>query len=300
MVLVEGGPFLRGVSAEEAQAAALACINETGEDKTPCFPEYFNDAQPVEEVTLSPFFIDLTEVTNAAYAACVAAEVCTAPDNTEFYADAAFAQHPVVYVTWDQVSTYCEWAGKRLPTEAEWEKAARWDPATSQSFVYPWGNAWEAGRANTDAAGLGGTSAVQAFAQDISPWGVLGMAGNVSEWVQDWYFPGYEGLGTFNPTGPTNQPLTEPFRVARGGSFQALSPFARAGQRFDVPPTQASSWIGFRCAANVEGAEPPAAPADTPTPTTEGAVTPTGAITPTLITPTGEATLPAETITPVP
>ncbi|HEC22987.1 MAG TPA: Stp1/IreP family PP2C-type Ser/Thr phosphatase, partial [Chloroflexi bacterium] len=260
MVLIEGGPFLRGVSDEEVQAAILSCINEA-EDNTRCLPEYFTDAQPVEEVTLSPFFIDVTEVTNVDYAACVAAEVCSPPQDEQYYADPAFAQHPVVFVTWQQAVEYCTWAGRRLPTEAEWEKAARWDPVTGESYVYPWGNEWEPGRANTAAAGLGGTSAVQAFAQDISPTGVLDMTGNVSEWIQDWYFPGYENQGTLNPTGPETQPLGEPFRVVRGGSFlEDLSSYVRAGHRLAVNPEEASSWIGFRCAMDVAGAEPVAVP----------------------------------------
>ncbi|MEJ2150900.1 MAG: SUMF1/EgtB/PvdO family nonheme iron enzyme [Chloroflexota bacterium] len=256
MVLVEGGGFMRGVSEDEAQAAALSCVNEA-EDNNRCRPDYFTDAQPVEEVRLSPFYIDVTEVTNLDYASCVAAEACSPPSDEQFYADPAFAQHPVVYVSWQQAVDYCTWAGKRLPTEAEWEKAARWDPATGQSFVYPWGDEWEPGRANTASAGLGGTSAVQAFAQDISPTGVLDMTGNVSEWIQDWYYPGYEQQGTLNPTGPDSQPLTEPFRVVRGGSFsEDLSAYSRAGHRLAVDPTQQSSWIGFRCASDVEGAAP--------------------------------------------
>jgi protein phosphatase len=277
MVLVPGGSFIRGVSDEEAEAATLACINETTEENNIlCYPEYFGDAQPVEEVTLSPFYIDITEVTNLAYGNCVTAGACTAPDNTEFYADPAYAQHPVVYITYDQATQYCEWAGKRLPTEAEWEKAARWDPDTSQSYWYPWGNDWEDGRANTAAAGLGGLSAVQAFSRDLSPMGVLGMAGNASEWVQDWYFDSYTGLGTLNPVRLGTQPLLEPFRVARGGNFESLSPFARSGHRYDVPPDSGASWVGFRCAASVAGEETPA-PEATPA---EGEAAPEGETTP--------------------
>jgi formylglycine-generating enzyme required for sulfatase activity len=297
MVIVEGGGFIRGVSDEEAQAAALSCINEA-EDNTRCLPDYFSDAQPVEEVRLSPFYIDVTEVTNLDYASCVAAERCTPPSDEQYYADPAFAQHPVVFVSWQQAVDYCTWAGKRLPTEAEWEKAARWDPATGESYVYPWGNDWEPGRANTTAAGLGGTSAVQAFAQDISPTGVLDLTGNVSEWVQDWYFPGYEQLGTLNPTGPESQPLTEPFRVVRGGAFsEDLSAYARAGHRLAVNPTQQSSWIGFRCAEDVAGAAPLEEEAVEGTPTgeapAEGAATEEGAA------PTEEVE-PVETETPTP
>jgi formylglycine-generating enzyme required for sulfatase activity/serine/threonine protein phosphatase PrpC len=278
MVLIEGGAFTRGVSDEEAQAAILLCIQES--QGGTCNQENFYDAQPVEQVTLSPFFIDVTEVTNRAYAACVAAEVCTPPSNQEFYADPNFAEHPVVYVTWEQARTYCEWTGGRLPTEAEWEKAARWDPLASHSNIWPWGDGWEPGRANTKAAGLGGTSAVQAFAQDVSPWGVLDMAGNVSEWVADWYYPGYTGLGTLNPTGPGSQPLTQPERVVRGGSFLELAAYSRAGHRLSARFDRPANWIGFRCVRDVVGAAPVATPVPSDTPAPTGSPAAGAAVTP--------------------
>ncbi len=277
MVLIEGGAFRRGVADEEIDEWIWKCVDESTADGDPaCIRNNFSDAQPVEMVTLSPFFVDITEVTNREYAACVAAEVCTAPDNQNtFYPNTDYAEHPVIYVTWFQAQDYCEFAAKRLPTEAEWEKAARWDPVTEQSFVFPWGNGFEGGRANLNESAQGGTSAVRAFAQDISPWGVIGMAGNVSEWVADWYFPGYEGLGALNPVGPTNQPLTDPLRVVRGGSFLELAAFARSGHRLSVNPSSAVDWVGFRCAMDVSGAAAPteapteAAPAATPAPTAE-------------------------------
>ncbi|MBN1427683.1 MAG: SUMF1/EgtB/PvdO family nonheme iron enzyme [Anaerolineae bacterium] len=257
MVLVEGGAFLRGVPDEEIENAVLSCIQEdqvTGHPK--CYREYFSDAQPVEQVTISPFYIDTTEVTNRAYAQCVAADICTVPEKQEFYNDPNHAEHPVTYVTWDQAKKYCEWAGKRLPWEAEWEKAARWDPRSEQSYVYPWGNTFEAGRANTAAAGRNGTSLVTEFAQDISPWGVYDMAGNVSEWIGDWYNHSYQGLGTLNPKGPQTQPLNDPFRVARGGSFQELASRSRSGHRFEVAPNTSTFWLGFRCVLEVSSAPP--------------------------------------------
>ncbi len=276
MVLVPGGSFTRGVTEEEATKATLACIDEA-EDNTICYPEYFADATPVEDVTLREFYIDITEVTNEAYADCVLSETCTPPSDTEFFVDVAFAHHPVVYVTYEQAVTYCGWLGKRLPTEAEWEKAARYDPATGASYWYPWGNEFEEGRANTLSAGLGGLSAVEAFARDLSPTGVLGMAGNASEWVQDWYFGSYDGLGTLDPVRIGDQPFDEPFRVVRGGSFQSLSPFARSGHRYDVPEDTGASWVGFRCAQDVNGAETPAAPVEEEAP---AEATPTGETTP--------------------
>lgn len=279
MVLVEDGAFIRGVTDEEADAATLNCIDDA-EDNTVCYPEYFQDAQPVEEITLSGFFMDVTEVTNSDYASCVAAEVCTEPSNLIYYQDTAFALHPVTYVSYDQATTYCEWAGKRLPTEAEWEKAARWNGDLGQSTTFPWGDQYDPGRANTASAGLGGTAAVQTFTQDVSYFGVYDLTGNVTEWVTDWYYPEYTGLGTLNPTGPDGQPLPEPYRVARGGNWQSIESYSRSGHRYDVPPQSAAPWLGFRCVQDVtSGGSAPAtdAPAegDVAAPAEETALAPT-------------------------
>ena len=276
MVLISSpNGFLRGVSDEEAQAARDACVEQTAGEGI-CLLEYFTDAQPVQTITISPFFIDITEVTNQQYAICVAEGVCSAPGNTEFYDDPAFANHPVVYVTYDQAAQYCQWAGKRLPTEAEWEMAARWNVEEQTSYIYPWGNTWEDGRANTLSAQLGGLSAVGAFARDRSPYGVLDMAGNATEWVQDWYYPGYEGLSARNPARTGNPALDEPLRVARGGNYQALTAFSRAGHRYDVNQMSSEPWLGFRCAQDTAATlagEAPTEPADTAPP--EDATTPT-------------------------
>ncbi len=254
MTLVEEGPFTRGVTEDEANTAAFDCISAGNEyldgNTTLCIPDYFTDAQPVEEITLSPFFIDVTEVTNQAYAACVAAGTCEPPSDTINFDDPAFAQHPVVYVTWEQARTYCEWRGGRLPTEAEWEKTAR-GPTPR---IYPWGDDWAAGRANLIDAGLGGTSVVRSFAQDVSLYGVYDMAGNVSEWVADWYFEDYNGFGTTNPVGPATQPYDEPIRVARGGSYADIYPFARTGHRLAVNAELGGAWLGFRCVMDTEAA----------------------------------------------
>jgi formylglycine-generating enzyme required for sulfatase activity len=147
--------------------------------------------------------------------------------------------------------------------------AARWDPDAQVSYVFPWGNGFESGRANILEAAQGGTTAVRAFAQDISPWGVIGMAGNVSEWVSDWYFPGYNNLGTLNPTGPDSQPLSQPERGVRGGSFYDFAAYARSGHRLSADPRSAGDWIGFRCVMEVSGAATP------PTATLPASITPT-------------------------
>ncbi len=272
MLFIDAGPFQRGVTEEEANNAIRQCINEdTSSGDVLCFPEYFGDAAPVEEVTLSSFFMDEFEVTNAQYAECVSAGVCSTPavpeDGVSPFNDPNFAQHPVTFVNWSQANQYCTFAGKRLPTEAEWEKAARWNQSTGESLVWPWGNTFEDGRANTFSAGQGGTTAVQAFEGDVSPYGIRGMAGNVSEWVFDYYLDSYETLGTLNPRGPEAQPLDQPIRVARGGSFLDIASYARAGHRLTPPEQTQREWLGFRCVVGVEGAAPPAAP--TPVPTEE-------------------------------
>ena len=289
MTLIESadGTFTRGVPDDEAQVAQDLCVEETA-GAGACLLEYFTDS-PVESITVSPFYLDQTEVTNEAYAECVAAGVCTPPQNTEFYDDPAFANHPVVYVNHTQATQFCSWRGGRLPTEAEWEKAARWDPETGQSYIWPWGNEWEAGRANTQTAGLGGLAAVGSFARDRSPYGLLDMAGNATEWVQDWYYPDYDTLSNLNPVRSGNQALDEPLRVARGGNFQAIAAFSRGGHRYDINDTSAEAWLGFRCAQDTnvprpEAETPPAedatsgegegAPTDGTTTTPDAATTP--------------------------
>jgi len=277
MVMVEGGAFTRGVTNDEANTAAYDCINASNEyldsNMTLCIPDYFTDAQPVEEITLYPFFIDVTEVTNSAYAGCVAAGACEPPSDTVAFDDPALAQHPVVHVTWAQAQAYCVWRGGRLPTEAEWEKTAR----GTTPRVYPWGDEWTAGIANLIDSGLGGTSIVRAFPQDVSPYGVFDMAGNVSEWVADWYFEDYTGFGALAPIGPDRQPYDEAMRVARGGSYADIYPFARTGHRLAVNTDLDGAWLGFRCAMDVTGTSPaeesPTDATATPTPTVTPTVT---------------------------
>jgi formylglycine-generating enzyme required for sulfatase activity len=201
-----------------------------------------SDERPVHTVYLDAFHIDRTEVANAQYQACVEAGACDAPSNTTYYDNSNYAQHPVVHVSWNDADAYCRWAGKRLPTEAEWEKAAR----GTDGRRYPWGNSEpDCNKANyNDCVGL--TTEVGSYPAGASLYGVLDMAGNVWEWVADWYDPGYYSQSpTRNPPGPDSGEL----RVLRGGSWYRSTPSGiRCALRYGADLVGWSSVIGFRCA----------------------------------------------------
>lgn len=264
LVYVPEGEFLMGAGPEERYALP--------------------SEKPQHTVYLDAFWIDQTEVTNAMYAKCVKAGGCAPPkrtvnaDRTDYYNNPAKANYPMIYVTWQEAQNYCSWAGRRLPTEAEWEKAARGEDGRP----YPWGSdqptcqlantwAWNYYDSWNDKVGVqkgcsDGPVAVGSFPIGASPYGVLDMIGNVGEWVADYYSGTYYGESPErNPQGPASGET----RVIRGlmGYFQQTDVlWIRYGNRlfnFGDFFFRQSVWVrffntenyrfydlGFRCAKN--------------------------------------------------
>jgi len=198
---------------------------------------------PQRVITLSPFWIQRTEVTNAMYSVCVATGKCLPPENEQSLADLSNSlkqEYPVTGVSWEQAAAYCEWIEGRLPTEAEWEKTARGE----EGNIFPWGD----GEASCDLANYGTclneTSKVRTHLEGKSFYEVLGLAGNVAEWVLDWYDPlYYENAPEFDPQGPASGVE----RVYRGGGFASPDYHLPSAVRFSDDPQKARADIGFRC-----------------------------------------------------
>ena len=208
------------------------------------------DEKPVHFVSLDAFWIDQTEVTNAQYALCVSDGACDRPGSFSsstqgsYYGNPEFDEYPVIFVSWQYAHSYCEWAGRRLPTEAEWEKAARGKDQRS----YPWGEQIDCLHANYfDGTKLcvGDTSSVKDYESGVSQYGLYNMAGNVWEWVEDWYDEDYYDVSpTADPLGPS----TGGFRVARGGAWDEEADLVHSSNRGSFSPGGKTIDIGFRCA----------------------------------------------------
>ena len=196
-----------------------------------------DDEKPRRKVVLDAFSIDRFEVSNALYARFVAATHRASAGSS----GSAPATSPVVEVSWDDAASYCAWARKRLPTEAEWEKAAR----GTDGRRYPWGDQWDGTRANSAETRAGGPVDVKSYPSGASPYGVHNMAGNVWEWVADWYDEGYYPRSVNrDPTGPASGK----YRVLRGGSWDNNPGHLRAAERnFDRTDVKNGNF-GFRCA----------------------------------------------------
>jgi formylglycine-generating enzyme required for sulfatase activity len=229
MVLVPAGPFLMGSPAVEGD----------------------QDETPQRGVYVDAFWIDLHEATFAQYAVFSSATRAPRPVIPVLQDDPAkltSLDQPVVAVSWTQAREYCRWLGKRLPTEAEWEKAARGE----RGIKWPWGNSYGPGLANIqgDDDRYQYTVPPGSFPDGRSPYGLYDMAGNVAEWVADWYSQTYYlGAPFESPTGPP----TGKHRVYRGGSWNDTPSDARTAKRFAAAPHQTSAVIGFRCAKDAAG-----------------------------------------------
>jgi len=201
------------------------------------------DEQPIHEVYVDTYAIDVYEVTYERYEECLAVGVCDNPCGSN-YGGESYDDHPVVYVSWNDASSYCKWRGGRLPTEAEWEKAARGGLVGKK---YPWGDEEPTCQKGVDNGAqyddcYGETAAVGSFA--ANGYGVYDMAGNVWEWVADWYDPGYYGKSEYeNPTGPTSGD----YRALRGGGWYPIDNDLRSAYRYYYDPSDSHYGIGFRC-----------------------------------------------------
>jgi formylglycine-generating enzyme required for sulfatase activity len=225
MVLIPGGAFIRQDEAGRSQLTVVA-----------------------------PFFLDRTEVTNAEFRRFVLATGYQSEGHWARYATAGREQHPVVAVTWNDAVAYARWAGKRLPTEAEWEFAARAGRPLAQYGTDGAGTTL-VGAANFDHIAVNPkrmplrgiqTTPVATFAPN--PFGLYDMAGNVAEWCQDWFDAEYYAFG------PSHNPLGPDFgrgRVVRGGSWNDRADYLQLTRRYGLPPGTIAFTLGFRCAADV-------------------------------------------------
>lgn len=208
------------------------------------------DERPVHTVALDAFWLDRTEVTNVQYQGCVIEGVCELSEQVDNKNYSGAAQ-PVVGVDWNDAVTYCEWIGGRLPTEAEWEYAAR----GPENMSYPWGNTWQTGWVNCRAGqcqdGYAYTAPVGNFSEAASWVGALDMSGNVWEWVVDWYDPDYYSRSPYdNPVGPEDGTQ----RVLPGGSWRTSKDTALCYYRYKRIPDLKSVSGGFRCVQSISSA----------------------------------------------
>ena len=236
MVLIPGGPFISGAPVKLSYQRCQQIHNGD------CSRSWFDDEEPIRTLTLDPFYIDKYEVTQREF------ERVMGRNPSEFKGKIL----PVDNVTWQEAKSYCQKTGKRLPTEAEWEKASQ----GGVSFVYPWGDAFESGKANfcdrhcpkrwrekQFQDGHAHTAPVGSYPPN--GYGLYDMAGNVYEWVSDWYAKDYYRVRPLkNPMGPPSGSK----KVMRGGSWINYSVGVRPADRTDADPDDRFDFSGFRCA----------------------------------------------------
>jgi formylglycine-generating enzyme required for sulfatase activity len=210
-------------------------------------PNFWGAEAPIHEVFISEYYIYILEVTNAQYAQCVAEQQCPRPEQIysrtrrEYYGNPRFDSYPVVYVTYQMAASYCIWAGGRLPSEAEWEKAAR----GTDGRLFPWGSELpNADLANYNETGVGDTMPVGSYPNGASAYGILDMGGNVLEWVYDLFDKAYYSYSQLdNPFGPAIGSR----RVIRGGAWASGFDGLRTVGRASLHPEQSMENVGFRC-----------------------------------------------------
>jgi formylglycine-generating enzyme required for sulfatase activity len=228
MVFIPGGEFLRGRS------------HPLPDDNLQWFPTLLKDDQPARRIIISPFYLDDHEVTNAQYAAFLKSTRHRPPYNwPSGRIPASKEDFPVVDVSWDDASAYARWSGKRLPTEAEWERACR---GLSEKTKYPWGNR-EPTEQDARYNVLDGPGPVCRFPKNS--FALCDMAGNAWEWIADWYEKDYY---TRSPERDPRGPENGLYRVLRGGSWADHPKFLTCAYRSWARPAERSPNIGFRCA----------------------------------------------------
>lgn len=227
MVYIPEGEFSMGVNIDTSMEFCQ-------QYRSDCQRDWFTSEEPVHSVYLEAYWIDRTEVTNEMYALCINDRACNPPahyaviDPVNYFGDPRYANYPVIYVYWQYAETYCAWAEARLPTEAEWEKAAR----GTDGRTFPWGN--------TDLTEVG------KYPSGASPYGALDLAGIVLEWVADWYDASYYSQ---SPVDNPGRPASGTERVIRGGGFDNMGFELHSTTRFGMDPDEwPEAFIGFRCA----------------------------------------------------
>ena len=260
MVMVPAGPFLMGV--DKVVNEKVKKMSKIAKHKYAVSREAFHDEGPAHNVILDAFNLDQYEVSNKQYSDFIKATDHPSP---AYWDDRRRnkPQQPVSGVNYNDAKAFCSWANKRLPTEAEWEKAAR----GPESFKYPWGNKLDDSKANYGRKDEV-TANVDAYPDGKSPYGVYNMAGNVFEWVSDWYDPNFYKTSrqSINPTGPkdgawlsgtgtyVDRIAVGKKRVIRGGSWYAPAESVTNTHRFWNDPMNNSYGVGlgFRCARSIE------------------------------------------------
>jgi formylglycine-generating enzyme required for sulfatase activity len=282
LAVINGGLVTLGTDSNEARIAVQECVER---DKGKCTLDDANDSTYPHAVVLNTYEIEKTEVsveqyiaflntlpTNSSYKTACSNQPCFAPfDNATFksspvkldgtiYKPISDLQlnKPMVFVTWYGADAYCKALGRRLPTEAEWERAARRLTENASYSIYPWGNQWDSTLANSSKGGPNTATDVNSYTGGASAEDVLNLAGNVEEWVNDYYSRNYyrDNKNWDKPKGPTSGTT----RVVRGGSWATTPFFLRSVHRRDKSPTTADVTTGFRCARDVVGGTTNATP----------------------------------------